>query len=129
MVALLDVVIGITGLVSPNSLMAIRRNYLATPVGFYVVGAVSIASGLVLILFAPASRMPKILRILGVVLCLRGIAAPIFGTVDRGRAILDWETMQGPVFLGAGAVVALLGGAFVAFAAMGPRSGPARRAS
>jgi len=96
--------------------MSVRRNYLATPPGFYAVGASYVAIGIVLILFAPAPRMPKILRVLGAVTCARGIVAPLFGTVERALALLEWETMQGPGFLRAGAVVALATGGFVAYA-------------
>jgi hypothetical protein len=120
LIALFDLVVGITALVSPDNVMSVRRNYLATPVGFYAVGALYFAIGLVLILFGPASRMPKTLRALGAVTGVRGIAAPLFGTVERALAILEWETMQGPTFLRAGAVVALATGGVVAFAAIAP---------
>lgn len=120
-VAFFDAVVGIAALVSPDSVMSIRRNYLATPIGFYAVGAVYVAIGLVLLRFASDSRMPKTLCALGIVTCARGIAAPIFGTVERALAILEWETKQGPAFLRVGAVVAVAAGGLVAFAALAPR--------
>ena len=120
-VALFDISVGIVALCLPDWLMSVRRNYLATPPGFYAVGAFYVAIGIVLFLFAPAPRMPKILRVLGAVTCARGIVAPLFGTVERALALLEWETMQGPGFLRAGAVVALATGGFVAYAVIAPR--------
>ena len=126
LVALVTIVIGVVGLVSPDAVMMVRRQYFATAVSLYAAGAVRIAMGLVLILFAPASRAPKILRALGAVMCLQGLAATLFGP-DRARAILEWEAMLGPAILRLGAVVALATGSFVAFTAAGRR--PTSRAN
>jgi hypothetical protein len=123
-VALFTIVVGIVGLVSPDSVTTVRRQYFATPVRLYVAGAVRIAMGLVLILVAPTSRAPKTLRALGAVVCMQGLAATLFGP-DRARAILEWETMQGTAILRVGAAVALASGSFIAFAVTGhrPKSG------
>jgi len=48
-------------------------------------------------------------------MCLQALAATLFG-LERARAIMEWEAMQGTVLLRAGAVVALATGGFVAFA-------------
>ena len=120
LVALFTIVIGIAGLVSPDSLTTVRRLYFATPAGLYAAAAVRIAMGLVVILCAPACRAPKILRVLGALMCLQGLAATLFGP-DRARAILEWEAMQGTALLRVGAAVALAAGGFVAFAVTGRR--------
>ena len=120
LVALFTIVVGIVGLVSPDSLVTVRRQYLATPVGLYAAGAVRVAMGIVLILCAPASRAPKTLRALGAVMCMQGLAATLLGP-DRARAVLEWETMQGTALLRVGAAVALATGGFVAFAVSGHR--------
>ena len=120
LVALLGGVVGIVGLVSPESGTAVRRLYFATPVGLYAAAAVRVAMGLVVILSASASRAPKTLRVLGGVVCLQGLAATLFGP-DRARAILEWESMQGAAVLRAGAAVAIAGWGFVAFAVTGHR--------
>ena len=57
--------------------------------------------GLVLILAASSSRWPRILRALGAVMCLQAIAANLFG-IERARAIMEWEAMQGTALLRAG---------------------------
>jgi hypothetical protein len=73
LVALLAIVVDVVGVVSPDSLIALRRDYVATPIGPYAVGAVRVAIGLLLIRFAPASRTPKTLRALGAVVCIQGL--------------------------------------------------------
>jgi len=114
LVALFIVVVGMVGIVSPDSLTTVRRQYFATPVGLYTAGAVRVVMGLVLILVARVSRAPKILRTLGAVMCAQGLAATLLG-LDRAQAILEWEVMH-PALLRAGAVVALASGGFVALA-------------
>jgi hypothetical protein len=120
LVALLGGVVGIVGLVSPESGTALRRLYFATPVGLYAAGALRVVMGLVVILSASASRAPKTLRVLGGVVCLQGLAATLFGP-DRARAILEFEAMQGAAILRVGAAVAIAGWGFVAFAVTGHR--------
>ena len=120
LVALFAIVVGTVGLVSPDSVMTVRRLYFSTPVGLYTAGAVRVAMGLVVILSAPASRAPKTLRALGAVMCMQGLAATLLGP-DRARAILEWEAMQGAALLRVGAAVALATGGFVAFAVTGHR--------
>src|SRR6185369_801421 len=102
------------GIVSPDRLTTVRRQYFATPVGLYAAGAVRVAMGLVLILAARPTRWPKILRTLGALMCAQAVAATLLG-LDRAQAILEWETMH-PVLLRLGAMVAIASGGFVAWA-------------
>ena len=120
LVALFAIVVGIVGLDSPDSVTTVRRLYFATPVGLYAAAAVRVAMGLVVILAAPASRAPKVLRVLGALMCMQGLAATLFGP-DRARAILEWEAMQGTAILRVGAAVALATGGLLAFAVTGLR--------
>jgi hypothetical protein len=122
LVALLIIVVGVVGVVSPDSLTALRRQYVATPIGPYAVGAVRVAIGLLLILFAPASRTPKTLRALGAVVCIQGLVqgvAASFVGPERARAILEWEAVH-PALLRVGALMALATGGFVAFSVTNP---------
>jgi hypothetical protein len=114
-VALLSIVVGIVGVASPDGGMTIRRLYFATPGLFYSVVAVRSAMGLGLLLAATSSRWPRILRALGVVVCLQGLSATLLG-LRHARAIMEWEGMQGPALLRAGAAVALASGVFIVFA-------------
>lgn len=120
LVALFTIVVGIMGLVSPEGGTAVRRLYFATPVGLYTAAAIRVAMGLVVILSAPASRAPKILRALGAVMCMQGLTAALLGP-DRARSVLEWETLQGTAALRAGAAVTLAAGGFMAFAVAGRR--------
>ena len=120
LIALLTIGIGIVGIASPDSVMAVRRQYFATPVGLHAASAVRVAMGLVLILIARVSRAPKTLRALGAVMCAQGVAATVFG-LDRAQAILEWEAMH-TALLRAGAMVALASGGFIAFAVSKPPS-------
>ena len=113
LVALCIIVFSIAGIISPDSVMTIRRSYY-TPRGLYVGGAVRVAMGLVWILASSKSGWPRTLRALGAIMCLQGLAANLFG-LERARAILEWEGMH-TALLRAGAVVALVTSAFVAFA-------------
>jgi len=120
LVAVFTIVVGIVGIVSPDSVTMVRRQYFATPVGLYVAVALRIAMGLVVILVASTSRAPKTLRTLGAVMCMQALAAMFFGP-DRARAVLEWETLQGTALLRVGAAVALAAGGFMAFAVIGRR--------
>ena len=120
-VALFVAVVGIVGIVSPDAVTTIRRQYFATPVGLHAAAAVRVAMGLVLVLVARVSRAPKILRTLGALMCAQGLTATLLG-LDRAQAILEWEVMH-PILLRAGAMVALASGGFVALAVAKPSEG------
>ena len=124
LVALFTIVIGIAGLISPESGTEIRRLYFATPVRLYTAAAFRVAMGLVVILAARASRAPKTLRALGALMCMQGLSATLLGP-EHARTVLEWEAEQGPALLRVGAAVALAAGAFMAFAVTGqrPKSG------
>jgi len=126
LVAIFTIVVGIVGLISPDSVTTVRRLYFATPVGLYAAGTGRVALGHVVILCAPASRAPKTLRALGAVMCMQVLAATLLGPV-RARAVLEWETMQGTALLRVGAAVAVAAGGFVAFAVSGHRPLPRDR--
>jgi hypothetical protein len=105
---------GVIGIFMPGTLLSVGR-YVVTPNGLYAAGALRVGIGLVLMLVARISRAPKTLRTLGALLLVAGLATPFFG-VDRARAVLDWEATQGPALIRIGAALAVLAGAFLAFA-------------
>jgi hypothetical protein len=111
--------VGVVGLVAPDRVTMVRRQYFATPARLYVAGALRVAMGLVVFFVAPKSRAPKILRVLGVLMCMQGLAATLLFGPDRARAVMEWETMQGNGVLRVGAAVALASGVFMAFAISG----------
>ena len=116
LVVIFTIAVGIVGIVSPNSLTMVRRLYFATPARLYAAGALRVVMGLVIIRAAPTSRAPKILRALGVLMCMQGLAATLVFGPHRAGAIMEWETMRGTAVLRVGAAVALAAGIFMVFA-------------
>jgi hypothetical protein len=114
LVALFAIVVGVVGLVSPDTLLAVRW-YVGTPVGLSVIAALRVLIGILLVRVAPISRAPKVLRVVGVVVIVAGVATLFFG-VERTRAVLDYEAALGPAFFRGAAVVLMTLGGLMAFA-------------
>lgn len=108
--ALVVVAIGVAGLVSPDVLIDARRAYIVDLRGLYAIGIFRLALGILLIAGASGSRLPRTLRVIGVVACLQGLSqilAPLFMTYDRMSAMLEWELALPSLLLRAGALIAL----------------------
>ena len=105
---------GVLGVASPSLLLEFVRPLL-TPGALYVVAAVRVAFGLVLWLAASAGRMPRTLRVLGVIILVAGLLTPFFG-VERSQAIFNWWSGQPSWFMRAWASLAIIFGCFVIFA-------------
>ncbi|MEN3370981.1 MAG: hypothetical protein V7609_3124 [Verrucomicrobiota bacterium] len=112
-IALLMLTLGLTGIIWPDCLVRIGH-YSFTPVGLYVVAGLRVAIGLVFFLAAPASRAPKTLRILGVLVCVGGVVLA-FLTAERAQAFLDWWSANGTTFVRFGGGVVLVIGSFIAY--------------
>ena len=110
-VGVLIVLVGLVGVITPNEIGAIGR-YVVTRNGLYIVAVLRVCIGIVFILAAPASRMPRTIRIIGGIVFIAGIITPLFG-VDRSRSILDWWISQSSIFMRLAGVVAIAGGAFI----------------
>ena len=119
-IAAVIIAIGVVGLITPATLLAIGQS-VTTPIGLYVIAGVRVCIGVVLLVTASASRMPRTVRLAGAVVVMAGIATPIFG-VERSRAVLEWLTAQGPALVRGDALVAMAVGAFMIYAI-----GPVRR--
>jgi hypothetical protein len=87
--------LGLFGIVNPDALVALGE-YAITPTGLYVIAAVRIVFGAILVLAATAARMPRLLRVLGVIIVIAGVLTPLYG-VDRWRAQFDWLVSLGPM--------------------------------
>ena len=120
LVGLFIVAIGLCGLAAPHGLLTAVQSVL-TPRGLYLVATLRVAFGVVLVLAAPSSRAPRVLRLLGFIILVAGLTTPFFG-IDRARAVLDWWTAQGPAFMRLWAGLAVALGAFVVYA-VAPRRG------
>jgi hypothetical protein len=114
LVALFIMVVGLVGVFTPDSLITAGR-YVVTPLGLYVVAAVRVGIGVLLMLVARTSRAPRTLRAFGAVVFVAGLATPLFG-VERTRAILDWEATQGTALVRVVAGLLFVIGGSIAFA-------------
>ena len=93
-IGVLVILVGAVGVVAPDVFLSVGRAMI-TPGGLYAIAALRIAIGLVFVLAAPASRAPRALRVLGVLVIIAGLATPWFG-VARSLAVLDWWASVGP---------------------------------
>jgi len=111
--------IGVLGVAAPSVLLDFGRS-LQTTNALYIVAAVRVVFGTILLSVAPTSRTPKILRVFGVFIIIAGVITPFFG-VERSRAIFDWWSTQGSLFTRTWAIVAVAVGLFIVYAITSPR--------
>jgi hypothetical protein len=106
--------VGVMGVVSPDALLAFAGAFQTTPM-LYAAGAFRVLFGVALALAAPASRIPTLLRPLGILIVVAGLATPLFG-VERMRAIVAWISGVDPGFVRVAACFPLALGSFLAWA-------------
>ena len=112
--------IGIVGMANPTLLLDATR-FAQTSVGLYIVAAIRVVFGFVLIAAAAASRAPRTLRILGAFIVVAGIITPFFG-VERTRAFVEWWSAQGTAFMRTWTALAVIFGLFTIYAVTPRRS-------
>jgi hypothetical protein len=113
--------IGVLGIAAPSALLEFGRS-LQSASALYVLAALRVALGTILVWAAPDSRTPRTLRIFGVLIIVAGVATPFIG-VERSRAIFDWWSTQGTFFTRTWPATAVIFGLFVAYAALPRGSG------
>ena len=99
--------------VAPELRLSLERSVM-TPTGLFAITVVRIAIGLVFVLAAPASRAPRTLRVLGLMVIIAGVATPWFG-VARARAALNWWASAGPLLMRLDAGVGIAFGGFLVY--------------
>ena len=109
----LVILVGAVGVAAPDVLLFVGRSVI-TPGGLYAIAALRIAIGLVFALAAPASRAPRTLRVLGVLVIIAGLVTPWFG-VARSLAVLDWWASVGPSLRRLDAGVGMALGGFLVY--------------
>ena len=97
----------------PDLRLSLERSMI-TPAGLYVLAVLRIAIGLVLVLIAPASRTPRTVRVLGLIVIIAGLTTPWFGAA-RARAVLSWLESAGPLLMRLDAVVGMALGGFLVY--------------
>ena len=88
------------------------ESWVITPAGLYALAALRIAIGLLVVFAAPASRAPRTLRVLGLIVIIAGLMTPWFG-VARSRAVLNWLESAGPLLMRLDAGVGMALGGFL----------------
>jgi hypothetical protein len=108
---------GLIGMIAPGALLAAGR-MLVNPAGLIAAGVVRVVIGGVLLGASRASRFPRFFQALGIFIIIAGLATPVLG-VDRARALVEWLAAQGGAAVRIVAALAMLLGAFIAYAARG----------
>jgi hypothetical protein len=107
----LVLLVGVLCVISPSEITTIGT-HLVTQKGLYIIAILRICIGIVFLLVASVSRMPRTVRIIGAIVLVAGIITPLFG-VDRSRAMLDWWASQSSTIMRLTGVVPIAGGAFL----------------
>jgi hypothetical protein len=97
----------------PDLRLSLERSVM-TPAGLYAIAALRMAIGLVFVLAAPASRAPRTLRVLGLIVIIAGLMTPWFG-VARAQAVLNWLVTAGPLLMRFDAGVGMAFGGFLLY--------------
>ena len=111
--------LGVLGIAGPATLLEFGASLL-TPTALYLVAGVRVLFGVLLLLVASASRLPKTLRAFGVVIVIAGLLTPLLGA-ERAAAAFNQLSIQGPMVIRAVSVAALAFGLFVVYAIGSPR--------
>ena len=98
---------------APDLRLSLERS-VATPAGLDAITALRIALGLVFVLAAPASRAPRTLRVLGLIVIIAGLTTPWFGVV-RAQAVVNWFASAGPLWIRLEALVGMALGGFLVY--------------
>lgn len=116
-VALLIAGVGAVGVFAPSGLVWVAEN-ASTSGAFYLVGAVRLTFGLVLVSVAPDTRVPKVIRVVGWFIVLAGIASVLTALLgmERARAMIDWWLGRGTTAVRLTGVLIMAFGGFIAFA-------------
>ena len=117
--ALLMICVGLSALIAPYRFLS-ATEYTVTANGLYVVAALRVGVGLVLLAASSASRMPKTLRVFGIIALIAGMTTLLVGG-ERARAIFNWSSVHGPGVIRAWGVIALAAGCLIAYALTGTR--------
>jgi len=119
-IAALLVLFGLTGVLWPEGPMQLAT-YSFTSTGLYVISAVRIILGGLLIVAASATRTPKTIRVIGVIVLVAGIATALI-PAERALAMKDMWLARGPDTFRIAACFPLAVGIFIGLSALTKRS-------
>ena|SRR5438045_147389 len=121
LIAGLMILLGLTGVLWPEGLMEFAK-YSFTATGIYVAAIVRMAFGVLLFVAAKATRTPKTVRVIAVILLVAGAATALI-TAERAQLLRDWWLGRGPDALRIAACFPLAVGFFLAGSALSRRGG------
>jgi hypothetical protein len=116
LIAILLVLFGLTGVLWPEGVTQVAK-YSVNSTGLYVVAAVRTILGALLFIGARATRMPKTLRVIGILIFLAGVSM-LFMSVQRVQAIVDALLAHGAEFFRVAACLPLIAGLVIGGAAL-----------
>jgi len=108
------IVAGAISFAAPDLRLSLERSVITTA-GLYTIAALRIAIGLGFMLAASASRAPRTLRVLGLIVVIAGLSTPLFG-VARAQAVVNWLSSAGPLWMRLDALVGMAFGGFLVYA-------------
>lgn len=92
-VGLLITAAGVVVSVAPSAVIRFAQHPV-TPLELYASAITRIGIGVLFIVAAPSSRLPRLLRVFGVIAVMAGLVTPLLG-VARAQTIADWVSHQG----------------------------------
>lgn len=104
---------GVLGLVAPAVLLEFARSMFLPP-ALYWAAVGRIVFGVLLLCLARQSRLPRTLRVIGIVIVIAGLLTPLSGTEPFHAAFTSFAK-HGPGLVRAIAVVPILAGLFFAY--------------
>jgi hypothetical protein len=116
LIAALMVLLGLTGVLWPEGLMQMAV-YSFTATGLYIVAAVRVVLGALLCVAARATRTPRTVRVIGLIILVAGIATA-FIPAERAQLMKEWWIAHGPDTLRIAACFPLAAGLFIAGATL-----------
>jgi len=91
------VMVGFVGVLSPHIILRGVEG-LRPSRRLYALSIARLAIGLVLLFGAASTAFPDLIRLLGIVVILRGLAIPVLGP-ERVRSLIDWLHGRPPLVL------------------------------
>jgi hypothetical protein len=113
--------LGVLGMTAPALLLEMAR-LLTTGTGLYGAAVLRVVFGVLLLLLAPGSRMPGIIRVIGFLIVVAGVLTPFFGVA---AGVFTWISAQDPRLIRAVAILPFALGLFIVYAINSPRGGAA----
>jgi hypothetical protein len=111
-IAALMLLAGLTGVLWPEGLMGLMT-YSFTSTGIYVTAITRMVLGALLLVAAGATRTPKTVRVIAVIIFLAGVATALM-SAERAQLLKDWWSSHGPDALRIAACFPLAVGFFIA---------------